>query len=103
MLIFEIEFSVYMQTTRHHTEKISRSALQQARLTMLLYRFYHSPSLSFTMINNNNVDLDPIQSLDLILDLIPHLDKYQFFLILHVSDICPLLEVLRSPPGPSTP
>ena len=35
VLIFEIEFSVYKQTTRHHTEKISHSALQQARLKIL--------------------------------------------------------------------
>ena len=36
MLIIEIKFSVYKQAnkqpTRHHTEKISRSAQQQARL-----------------------------------------------------------------------
>ena len=50
--------------------------------------------LSFTVINNNNADLDLIQGLNLILDLdlIPYWDKYQFFLVFHISDICPLLD-----------
>ena len=50
--------------------------------------------LSFTAINNNNVNLDLIQGLDIILSLylIPYLDRYQFFLVFHVFDICPLLD-----------